>query len=894
MFGTQVLSPFTPCTYRKNCKSVIRTLIITEEITGNVEVNRDFEEMFMNHNNLVHLTNLSINYLTSRIHALLISKPIQDCPAVSKLLRAIIFVITSENIYNVILFRNSKFSSIHLTIMAHIISLVRKSSPTNYGNFDKHLPALTFALLVHSLLIVLEGNLPSSKINLISFSNNFIDGSGDKTNLKADSIFELRKEETLKHFPLNKGNNFVVSTIDVLLLLKTMGPNFINGSLKFDSTEFKPSTSKSSADIKLFNLTCGILHTLFTDLLVDLHNAEDQQTPSALTSLVLSLFNSVRIVNIKKEPNFNSITSNSDFIDNITDQEISLSVKFLLSTNPNINSLPSLMNLILYNKDKSSPSGDTIQSWIADTLAVLRDKNLYNSLLSFVSIINDNFALELLQGLKSNVTNIEAIVKDGNYKRVTHSRLTYFVQPGGKIRYIALVDWLSQSVLFGLHRMILSILRFVNQDGTFDHAVAAQDIFAEAQKKGFLASIDLTAATDRLPVKLQTRVLAELFRQLNIGGGNHLELAQLWEKILTDRDFIVTPQVENIDSVRYSVGQPMGALSSWAMLAFTHHVIVLTATLRSNGNLDILNNSFTYKIVGDDLAITDKRVFSEYNFIMDNLKVKLSPQKTFFSEGNQLNGEFAKRYMIKGVQINPVSIGLVNSILLGKNPSFASLTTFVLSRSDLDPFSFASLLSLFTSKHLFTNQLLKYSLVLVKLYPDFVSDHMPALSNNLPRSFVQPIIDLHFTEDDIRLVGRLRPLTKNADDLMKPLKSDPLESFLKSSSTFIINPLLYGKLKAANRLFMGLINDNSGSDVGTLSNFLFALQVDLWSRKGIQDFDPFWYLPIRNDIITSRWSIITQSLPSDVDADLIVEQASVAITESIMKDLGIASGSNIP
>lgn len=27
-------------------------------------------------------------------------------------------------------------------------------------------------------------------------------------------------------------------------------------------------------------------------------------------------------------------------------------------------------------------------------------------------------------------------------------------------------------------------------------------------------------------------------------------------------------------SVRYSVGQPMGALSSWAMLALTHHFIV--------------------------------------------------------------------------------------------------------------------------------------------------------------------------------------------------------------------------------------------------------------------------------------------------------------------------------
>jgi len=32
--------------------------------------------------------------------------------------------------------------------------------------------------------------------------------------------------------------------------------------------------------------------------------------------------------------------------------------------------------------------------------------------------------------------------------------------------------------------------------------------------------------------------------------------------------------------VRYAVGQPMGALSSWAMLALTHHLIVAMAARR--------------------------------------------------------------------------------------------------------------------------------------------------------------------------------------------------------------------------------------------------------------------------------------------------------------------------
>lgn len=33
--------------------------------------------------------------------------------------------------------------------------------------------------------------------------------------------------------------------------------------------------------------------------------------------------------------------------------------------------------------------------------------------------------------------------------------------------------------------------------------------------------------------------------------------------------------------IRYAVGQPMGALSSWAMLALTHHFIVQYAAYRT-------------------------------------------------------------------------------------------------------------------------------------------------------------------------------------------------------------------------------------------------------------------------------------------------------------------------
>lgn len=60
-----------------------------------------------------------------------------------------------------------------------------------------------------------------------------------------------------------------------------------------------------------------------------------------------------------------------------------------------------------------------------------------------------------------------------------------------------------------------------------------------------------------------------------------------WKFLLVGREYVcpvslpsgVKP-VSYPRSVFYAVGQPMGALSSWAMLALTHHLIVAWAARR--------------------------------------------------------------------------------------------------------------------------------------------------------------------------------------------------------------------------------------------------------------------------------------------------------------------------
>jgi len=84
-----------------------------------------------------------------------------------------------------------------------------------------------------------------------------------------------------------------------------------------------------------------------------------------------------------------------------------------------------------------------------------------------------------------------------------------------------------------------------------------------------LFSFDLSAATDRLPVSLQEKILSVCFGK---------EFSSLWRTILVGRTYYVryksaSGKTES-NNLSYAVGQPMGALSSWAMLALTHHFIV--------------------------------------------------------------------------------------------------------------------------------------------------------------------------------------------------------------------------------------------------------------------------------------------------------------------------------
>ena len=86
-------------------------------------------------------------------------------------------------------------------------------------------------------------------------------------------------------------------------------------------------------------------------------------------------------------------------------------------------------------------------------------------------------------------------------------RLSQKFEAAGKVRVFAITDIWTQSCLYPLHQFLFGLLRGIEQDGTFDQAAPLKALLGREVPMPFIASYDLSAATDRLPIDLQEQIL---------------------------------------------------------------------------------------------------------------------------------------------------------------------------------------------------------------------------------------------------------------------------------------------------------------------------------------------------------------------------------------------------
>jgi hypothetical protein len=176
-------------------------------------------------------------------------------------------------------------------------------------------------------------------------------------------------------------------------------------------------------------------------------------------------------------------------------------------------------------------------------------------------------------------------------------------------------------------------------DGTNNHSNAALAVkrWSDGRYGKKIWSFDLTTATDRYPRFLEKRVMEAIFGK---------EIADNWEIVISHREFL-TP---NNKLVEFATGQPLGALSSWASFAVTHHIHVRTAA-------KLIGKKPLYRIIGDDITIArDESIAQLYIKMMSDLSVPFSEPKSILPEQMEEYPvcELAKRVFANGLEVTPI------------------------------------------------------------------------------------------------------------------------------------------------------------------------------------------------------------------------------------------------
>lgn len=122
----------------------------------------------------------------------------------------------------------------------------------------------------------------------------------------------------------------------------------------------------------------------------------------------------------------------------------------------------------------------------------------------------------------------------------------------------------------------------------------------------------------------------------------------------------------------------MGALSSWAMLALTHHMIVQYAATKAKR----VGWFTAYAVLGDDIIITDEAVAVQYLKLMDELGVGIGLAKSLVSRKGV--AEFAKRFYVpedaSPISVKEVAVALNDTstlIALAHKRSKASIANII-------------------------------------------------------------------------------------------------------------------------------------------------------------------------------------------------------------------------
>jgi len=307
-----------------------------------------------------------------------------------------------------------------------------------------------------------------------------------------------------------------------------------------------------------------------------------------------------------------------------------------------------------YVSFRKGPNGISSLSLLFDYVALKNDPLLGSSVSELLEITSPDIHKRFVDYANQDTSKLSSRV-------CQHSKISQISEKAGKTRKIAIIDGWSQSALKPIHNCVYGILESIHCDGTFDQFACFSLAVKMANELGTSYSYDLSSATDRFPIELQLCVMRRLFGD---------RVAGLWAKVIKDRDFSIKMSghgnvTEIRHGVRWKVGQPLGALSSWGVFALTHHLFIKFCASDPKYN--------KYVILGDDIQIFNSEVARKYVATMLACGVQIALPKSFVTQGPIVHGEFCKRIYLGNDELSPIP----SSTLLSVVKDFTALPSLI-------------------------------------------------------------------------------------------------------------------------------------------------------------------------------------------------------------------------
>ena len=215
---------------------------------------------------------------------------------------------------------------------------------------------------------------------------------------------------------------------------------------------------------------------------------------------------------------------------------------------------------------------------------------------------------------------------------------------GYKARVIAMPVAGLQVAFKPLHEALSHILRNIPEDCTYDQLSGTQWAANSLREGKTVYAFDLSSATDNFPLTYQLAVLDAL------GYPRTQEFFRTCRGQWQFEDSVLT----------YTKGQPMGLYGSFSLFALSHHILVRAIAHELKVPVDC------YRILGDDVIISNDKVAEVYQRRLGDLSVPISWDKSISSD---ILTEFA------GKVISPA--GVIPTVKFPKGDGWLSVQAFL-------------------------------------------------------------------------------------------------------------------------------------------------------------------------------------------------------------------------